>query len=210
MSDESALARWPLDEQRADDAIVRDLEPTRAGNRGVGRAGHVKAARDHRSHDVVDDVAVRAARDRVGTAQRQQELERTAAVRTLREELGGLDGEIECLRERLEGLDAADERAGHEPRRRLRSEPLAERGRLTTSALRQGTELVGLGPFGPVLRLRVADEVDPGHSGSPTSPRTSTSRGYVRSSRASESAKNPASSTSFAASRSPATGVMSQ
>ena len=157
-----ALARRLVDEARAHEAPVLDLEHPRARDRrrrAARRARHPdRATRSTTSNTtspcVQHAIGSFSASDSRSSAARSPPAPSASSV-------GRLDREVERHGERLEGLQAADERARDEPRERLR-----RRGaRRSPSASRRPRFVSGRSSSGsshvePVLRLRVANEMD--------------------------------------------------
>ena len=104
---------------------------------------------------------MRAARDRPAGLQRQQQIQRAFAVGPLRDELGGLDRNVERLRERLERLHAP-KRTGSTPAGRAPPLGAALRVRLPPAVRASSAGGARRAPSTPppVLRFRVADEMD--------------------------------------------------
>ncbi len=158
-----------------------------------------------------ENVAVGAARERVRLrrATAGARARRSPPAPSASSSVVSID-EVECRASGSSVCRQRSEGARDQARHGLALQALRDGHGLASTALRQRSELVGLVPLQAVLRLRMADEVHRAHSVSSTLDSSSTSRAYVRRARASASGTKRASSTSLAAARSPATGLMSQ
>ena len=115
-----ALARRLVDEACGHESPALHLENPGARDRRGERPVERHPGTRHEVDDLEHDVAVRTARDWIFPGEREQEVRGDLGTGALRQRVCGLDREVERHGERLEGLQAANERARDEPRERVR------------------------------------------------------------------------------------------